>query len=206
MPAKPLQPTREERRLTLARYFIEAVSGLLEAGETYGDLSVERLIKTVGVSRSTFYTYFTDKADLLVAMGEDVTRDLAEAGAVWFELAGPVARADLRRAIDALASTYRRHRMILGAVTEAAAYDANIRAVHGALVDRAVSELTKHLRKGQRSGTVATELDAARTAEWLVWMLERGLYQLVSPAARPEKQIAAVTALIWRGVYARDDT
>jgi len=201
--SKPLQPSKEERRVVLARYFSEAVEPLLAAGEAYSDISVERLITSVDISRSTFYAYFDDKGDLLKAIGEDVTLDLAAAGAHWFELPADADRAALRAALVPLFETYRRHRRVLEAITEAASYDANIRALHLALVDRAATGLADHIRVQQAVGAMPTDLDPDASARWLVWMLERGLYQLYAPAdpAEGERQLDALTALVWRALY-----
>ncbi|MFA6576641.1 MAG: TetR/AcrR family transcriptional regulator [Nocardioides sp.] len=202
-PAKPLQPTRDERRLVLARYFIDAVSPMLAGGESYSDISVERLITTVDVSRSTFYSYFDDKADLLRAMGEDVTQDLAEAGSHWFELGLPADREALRAALRPLFDTYRRHQMILRSITDAASYDAGIRSLHAALVARAGAGLQDHLER-LAAERPEPELDVQRTAVWLVWMLERGLYQVVAPAGpdEVERLLGALVELVWRCLYA----
>lgn len=190
----------ERRRLRLARKFIAEVAPLLEAGEQYSDISVERLITAVGVSRSTFYSYFSDKAALLAAMAEDVTIDLAEAGATWFELGEPDGVEAVRVALRPLLATYREHRQILRSITDAASYDAGIRELHQALVARATAGLGEHLVALGRA-----DLDVERTAQWLVWMLERGLYQLVAEAsaAESERQLDAVAELVWRALYAR---
>jgi AcrR family transcriptional regulator len=201
--AKPLQPPKEARRATLARYFADAVEPLLLNGESFSDLSVERLITAVDVSRSTFYAYFDDKGDLLKAMGEDVTLELAEAGSHWFTLATTASREELQEALRPLFVTYRRHQMVLQAITEAASYDAGIRALHLSLVDRAATGLREHIEEQQKAGTAAPELDAPRTALWLVWMLERGLYQLVAPASEDEvvELLETMTNLVWRTLY-----
>jgi AcrR family transcriptional regulator len=201
---KPLQPPREERRALLARYFVEAVEPMLEAGEAYSDISVERLITSVEISRSTFYVYFDDKGDLLRAMAEDVTRDLAEAGAEWFGLSPTASKADLRDALRPLFDTYRRHQTLLGAITEAASYDARVREQHLALIEVAVTGLRDHIKGQQKAGTAAPELDAQRTARWLVWMLERGLHQLVAPATPAEvrRLLDSMTEFCWRALYA----
>ena len=201
--SKPLQPTREARRSQLARLFVDEVEPLLEAGESYADISVERLIKAVDISRSTFYVYFDDKGDLLRAMVEDVTRDLVEAGTSWFELPPDADKRGLAAGLKPLFDAYHRHQKLLGAITETAAYDPRIREQHQALVDRAVSELTRHIRAQQRLGTAAPELDPVRTAKWLVWMLERGLYQLVAPAkpAEVKRLLKTMTDLVWRALY-----
>jgi TetR/AcrR family transcriptional regulator, ethionamide resistance regulator len=202
--ARPLQPGHAERLARLRRHFIEVVEPLLEAGAAYADLSVERLIQAADISRSTFYVYFDDKGDLLGAMVVDITADLAEAGASWFEFAPDGTRDDLREALRPLFDTYRRHKTILGAVSEAAAYDARVREQHGLLVERAVSELSAHIAGQQRLGAAAPELHARRTAQWLVWMLERGFYQLVAAAepAAAEDLLDTMTDIAWRTLYA----
>jgi TetR/AcrR family transcriptional regulator, ethionamide resistance regulator len=202
--SKPLKPDREERRAFLAGHFVEMVEPWLEAGESYADISVERLITAVDISRSTFYVYFDDKGDLLRAMAEDVTRDLAEAGAVWFTLSITATKKDLRAALKPLFDTYRRHRTLLGAITETASYDARIREQHLTLVETAVTGLTGHIKEHQKAGAAAAELDASRTARWLTWMLERGLYQLVAPASDAEaaRLLTTMTDLVWRTLYA----
>lgn len=202
---QPLRPSRDARRATLARLFSEAVEPLLAAGESYADLSVARLIRAVDVSRSTFYTYFDDKADLLEAMGEDVTLELAEAGAAWFQLASPGSMADVEAALEPLFTTYRRHDSLLRAITDAAAYDARIRQLHQALVERAVTGLREHLEVLQRGDSVAKGLDASDTARWVVWMLERGLHQMVGPAGESDadRLRSSLAELVWRALYAR---
>lgn len=196
--SRPLQPTKDERRLALARHFIAAVAPLLDAGEKYADISVARLIEEVGVSRSTFYSYFDDKAALLVAMAEDVTMDLNEAGASWFDLSEASGPDDMRAALRPLFTTYREHRQILRAITDAAPHDGGIAALHAALVARATEGLRGHL------ASLDADIDVDRTSAWLVWMLERGLYQLVAGAddEELEKQLAVAADLIWRLVYA----
>ena len=196
---KPLQPDKEERRARLVGYFTEAVEELMAGGESYADLSVERLITAVDVSRSTFYAYFDDKSGLLRAMGEDVTQDLAQAGAHWFQLSPKASKDDLRGALKPLFETYREHQMVLRAITEAAAYDAGIRELHLALVEQAAAGLREHLAQLPW----AKRGDAPRTALWLVWMLERGLYQIVGPADEDEVEelLDAMTELVWGALY-----
>lgn len=203
-PARPLQPTRDQRRLELARYFIDEVTPLLAAGEAYSDLSVARMIDAVGISRSTFYGYFDDKSALLRAMGEDITLDLAEAGSRWFELGVPEDRVALRSALRPLFETYRCHQLLLRAITDAASYDPGMRTLHADLVARAASGLEAHVAQVE-SDRRADALDPGRASLWLVWMLERGLYQLVAPVSDREaaRHLDTVVELIWRTLYGK---
>lgn len=201
--SKPLKPDREQRRALLSRHFLGVVEPLLEAGESYAEISVERLITAVGISRSSFYAYFEDKGDLLGAMAHDVTEDLVTAGTAWFELSTAADKAHLRDSLRPLFETYRRHQALLGAISEAAAYDASAREQHLLMVDRAVDGLDQHIRDGQKAGAIAPELDARQTAQWLTWMHERGLYQLVSHASKAETRrlLDSMTDLVWRALY-----
>src|SRR6201984_1242650 len=122
-PLKPLQLSHDQRRGILSRHLVGVVEQLVRDGTSYADLSVEAIITAGGISRSTFYVYFDDKGDLLVAMAQDVIGDLLADGASWWELPVDGTREDLRKALSVPIDTYRKHRTILGAIAETAAYD-----------------------------------------------------------------------------------
>jgi TetR/AcrR family transcriptional regulator, ethionamide resistance regulator len=187
----------------LSRHFVSVVEALVENGPTYADLSVEAIITAGGISRSTFYVYFEDKGDLLVAMAQDVIGDLLADGASWWELPVDATREDLHKALRAPIDTYRKHRTILGTVAETAAYDPRVREQQRKLIDQVVAALTTYIGEAQRAGVADVHLDAARTAPWLIWMIERGLYQLVGAAddEEVERQLDALTEIVWRVVY-----
>jgi TetR/AcrR family transcriptional regulator, ethionamide resistance regulator len=187
----------------LSRHFVSVVEGLVENGVRYADLSVEAIITAGGISRSTFYVYFEDKGDLLVAMAEDVIGDLVADGSSWWELPVDATREDLHKALRVPIDTYRKHRTILGTVAETAAYDPRAREQQQNLIDQVVNALTTYISDAQHAGVTDTHLDAARTAQWLIWMIERGLYQLVGTAddAEVERQLDALTEIVWRVVY-----
>ncbi|HWJ82478.1 MAG TPA: TetR/AcrR family transcriptional regulator [Nocardioides sp.] len=200
----PFAVSRVDRRASLSRHFIPVVEELAEAGTPFVDLSVERIIKAGGISRSAFYNYFDDKADLLVAMADGVIADLIDTGRSWWALSPTSTKAELREALSAPLGNYRAHQMVLGAIVEVATYDERVRAKQEWLIGTVSSALADHIREGQRAGSVDPELDADRTARWLVWMLERGLYQMVTPAdqGEAEKLMDAITDVVWRVLYA----
>ena len=187
----------------LSRHFVGVVEELVEQGSAYADLSVEAIITAGGISRSTFYVYFDDKGDLLVAMAQEVIGDLVATGSSWWDLPVDATRADLHKALQVPIDTYRQHRTILGTVAETAAYDLRVREQQRSLIDQVVAALTTYIGDAQRAGVTAPNLDAARTAQWLIWMIERGLYQLVGSADEQEveRQLDALTEIIWRVIY-----
>ena len=187
----------------LSRHFVSVVENLVENGVRYADLSVEAIITAGGISRSTFYVYFDDKGDLLVAMAQDVIGDLLADGASWWDLPVDGTREDLRKALRVPIDTYRKHRTILGTIAETAAYDPRAQEQQQNLIDQVVSALTTYIGDAQRAGVADAHLDAARTAQWLIWMIERGLYQLVGTAddEEVERQLDSLVEIVWRVVY-----
>jgi len=137
-------------------------------------------------------------------MAEHITTELAQAGSAWFQLPSDATKDDLHASLRLLFDTYRLHRHVLGAVSEAAAYDGRVRERHRLLVQAAVQGLAEQIGSAQRAGTAAPELDALRTAKWLTWMHERGLYELVADADgdEVERLLATMTDIAWRTLYA----
>jgi len=194
---------RAQRRESVQAELLGAVESLLEGGESYTELSVERLVAEAGLSRSTFYVYFEDKGDLLRALAEDVIVEIGEAGRRWWDLPPDADKDDIREALTEVFRTYRSHRAVFGAVVDTAAYDQGVRHQFGALVLGLISELADHIRTGQQEGYVKQGLDPDRTAAWLTWMAERGLNQLVASASpeESEKLVATLTDIVWNTLY-----
>src|SRR6201987_4476517 len=136
----------------LSRHFVSVVENLVENGVRYADLSVEAIITGGGISRSTFYVYFEDKGDLLVAMAQDVIGDLVSDGASWWELPVDATREDLHKALRVPIDTYRKHRTIRGPAAETAAYAPRVREQQQTLVAQVVDALTTYIGDAQRAG------------------------------------------------------
>jgi AcrR family transcriptional regulator len=200
---RPFAVNREDRRRQLSRHLLPVVEKL-GAAEPYGDLSVERIIKAGGISRSAFYNYFDDKADLLAAMAEDAIASLVASGDAWWALPHDGTKADLRAAMRVPLDNYRSAHVIFGALVEVATYDERVRAQQVLLLDQVVDGMASHLAEAQRGGSADPGLDPLRTAKWICWMLERGLYQLVHPADDDEAELLldAATDIVWNTLYA----
>src|SRR5215213_1715600 len=82
------QSSRAERRDEIRRRLLAVVENLLDKGENFTEVSVERLVSEAGISRSTFYVYFEDKGDLLLGWFNDITAELANAAGAWWS-SGP---------------------------------------------------------------------------------------------------------------------
>jgi AcrR family transcriptional regulator len=198
------QSSRSERRDEARRRLLGVVEKLLEEGESFTEISVERLVSEAGMSRSTFYVYFEDKGDLLRAWFAEITAELSDAASGWLTLGADATQADLRVALERVVKTYKPHTTLMAATYDAAAYDASVRELVEAMMDGNVAGLRKHIKAGQAGGSIDPSLPAAQTAAWLTWMAERGLHQLVRTAspAELEKLIDAYTGIVWNTLYA----
>jgi AcrR family transcriptional regulator len=195
--------SRAERRAAIVQRLLAVVEGFMEAGESYTELSVERLVGEAGLSRSTFYVYFEDKGDLLRALTEDLFRDILAAAQVWWDMPADASKDEVRDSLRSLMDTYVTHRLLMGAVVETSAYDDGVREVFEAMMDVSARGVADHLRDGQKQGFVHPELDVDRVAEWTTWMTERGFYELVRPAGAKQRErlLTALTDIVWNSFY-----
>jgi len=197
------QSTRAQRREEIRDRLRTSAEQLMTGEESYTELSVERIVREAGISRATFYVYFEDKSDLLRALAEDFIERLLKAASAWWDLPADATKADLRSAMGAIFDAYLPHKVVMAAVVEVASYDAGLRTLFGSLLDRTISEVAKHITLGQQEGFIVSDVDPERTAAWLTWMAERGLYQLVASANGPalERLLDALTDITWNTLY-----
>jgi AcrR family transcriptional regulator len=196
--------TRAQRRDEIRLKMLSAVEEMLTEGETFTELSVERLVARAGVARSTFYVYFEDKGELLRAWLDDISGELDAIAKRWWSLDADAQREDLHEALGAIVATYRPHTALMAAAFDAAAYDLAVRESVMELIGHNSAGLRKHIRTGQRDGFIDPNLPANEVALWLTWMAERGLHQLVRGAddATFAKVLEGYTAIIWNTLYA----
>jgi AcrR family transcriptional regulator len=193
-----------ERQEAIRERLLAAVETVTESGQSLRDVSVGRLAKEAGISRATFYIYFADKGDLLTAWFAQVVEALMEAARGWWQLGADATRDDLRAAFAEVVAVYRPNFARIAAVYDEAAYDPALREQVAGLVSGGIAGLEDHIERGQREGSIDPQLLAHETAAWLGWMVERGLRNIVGPAADAEVDalIDAHIELVWHTLYA----
>ena len=198
------QNSRPDRRDRVRDRLLAVVEKLLANGESFTEISIERMVQAAGMSRSTFYVYFQDKGDLLRAWFADIESEIAEAGAGWWEIDAQSTREDLRAALERVVMTYRPYAPLMAATFDAAAYDPGVREHTEAMMQANSAGLRKHIRQGQRAGFIDAALPAGETAEWLTWMAERAFHVLLQGLSPRELRphIDAYTAIVWNTLYA----
>ncbi len=175
----------------------------LRDGETFADVKVGEIVAEAGLSRTTFYVYFEDKADLLRSWYRDVSATITTAAQVWWALDATADRPDLRAALAGIVAAYRPHPELMAATHEAIGDDPGIREAVDEAMANYIAGLAAHIERGQAAGFVDPSLPPHETAYWLQWMAERGLHRMVrGESARIEELLDAYTRILWNVLYA----
>ena len=192
-----------QREASVAR-IVTSAEELLSEAERFSDISVEQVISRAGVSRSTFYSYFDDMGHVLRTVGKGVVGEVVGSAREWMSLDGGVTQDQLEKLFSDLVATYRRRAKLLAALADASAYDPGVRHEFHELLTIGHSELAKHIHRAQSAGAADPSLDPESTAAWLVWMIERGLYQQIRPAKgrQVKRHVSALASIVWRTLYA----
>ena len=193
----------KQRRREIRDQLLAAIDTLAAEGETYSAVSVEKLAKAAGISRATFYIYFEGKADLLQAGFAETVDELGRAAEQWWGLGPGATPDDLGAALGTFIDTYTRHVGLMTAVNDEATQDDDLRDTVSAAIQRGIDGLRAHIERGQKEGFVDPNLLAAETAAWLVWLIERGLNQVLPTADAGQAVVLRkdLTSMIWHVLY-----
>jgi TetR/AcrR family transcriptional regulator, ethionamide resistance regulator len=171
--AKSRRPGADERRSEFEVRVLQALEELMCDGTPYTELAVARIASASHVARSTFYRYFPDKSQLLIRMADLATVDLFGAAENFWRAEHSDPRGSAVLAMRQMIACFRRHRLLLLALTEVAAYDPDVGRYWRARVQRFMAVVCERLDAEQRAGSIDTPLDVTATALLLTSMVER---------------------------------
>ncbi len=167
-------------------------------------ISVDDLARGAGISRPTFYFYFASKDAVLLSLLDRVVAeaDAATLDASLLPAAGP--REGWRRTIATYFETFRAHRALTLAWTEARSTNAEVRELWARVFDGwaercAAAIEAERLRGAAPSGPAARDLAILLTS-----MNERAMYATFSGDGPAVAESAVVDALleVWlRSIY-----
>lgn len=159
----------EQRSAATETKLLSSVEKLLNAGESFTDISVQRIIEEAGVSRATFYAYFPGKPDILKRLAEKI-RDASLALATqWDPGAGEDGAARYTKFFEDVLALHRAHHPVLSAVREVASYDAAVRDFYTADLEGFDEAVLATLLEQQRAGATPSDLDAVAASRVIVW-------------------------------------
>jgi AcrR family transcriptional regulator len=194
--------TRQQRRDEIQQQLLEGTERLMSGGTAFTELSVDRLAVEAGISRATFYVYFEDKSQLLMKLAQLTFAEMSDASSLWWDVAERRKPGDLRAALTAISTTYRRHQPVIAAVTEMATYDAEIASMYRTQMDEVIANGQAVIERGIAAGQIAP-LQSRETAAALTWMVDSFFHQEVrsAPPADDARMVDCLTEVIWRALY-----
>jgi AcrR family transcriptional regulator len=191
---RPESPT--EKRQAIEAAVLQAMADLLGEGATYATLSVERIAKQAGISRTAFYFYFADKRELLMRLVAKLSDELYREADAWWSGAGDGPE-QVTAALHNIATLYRAHGPLVCAIVELSTYDEVVGPFWHALVGRFVDASAGRIASEVAAGRAALTAPEA-TAFALVWMTERTLHQmLVQDGGVGDDELVQALAGIW---------
>jgi AcrR family transcriptional regulator len=162
-------------------------------------MTVDEVMRRTGLSRPSFYVYFSDRHQLVLRVVEHLGTELFTMSDRW--LSGSGEGPDLaRQALDGVVAVYVEHGPVMRALADAAADDPRVEEAYTALVQSFVDSTARHIEQGIAAGRIRP-LAAYETAKALVWMMER--YLILSLGREPvtaSQAVADTLATIWNRV------
>jgi AcrR family transcriptional regulator len=192
MPLLERRRRHDPRRAQTETAFLDAASELLAEGLPFAELSVSLIADRAGRTRTAFYAHFDDRRELLMRLVEPLRAEARAAVAPFTEGHGDE---QIRDAVASLLAAMRRHKHVLHAVVEAAAYDTEIDKFWNEFIAGFAAANQARL---ERAGIPPAQ--AEPTAVVLTWMTERACTQQVRqdpPTINDDALIDAV-ADTWR--------
>jgi AcrR family transcriptional regulator len=156
------------------RRLLDATAALLET-RGVRDLRVVDIAREVGTSPATFYQYFRDVEEAVLALAEEVGEDLAPVGELldrpW---EGNEGLASARELVEAFLGYWDSHHAVLRTRNLAAQEgDQRFRTVRIASLTPLREGLAAKVEEAQRAGRVAAEITPMAAAAALASMMER---------------------------------
>ncbi|GAB3947808.1 TetR/AcrR family transcriptional regulator [Micromonospora vulcania] len=201
------RPRNPDERAAVEARVLAATERLLKEGVRFTDLGVQRIAAEAGVARSTFYTHFRDKSELLMRLAGTMRESSFDRTGAW-DAGGPGDQLEALTEVFAdVIRIYRTYAPVLAAISEVAAYDEVVREYWAAGLEQFVARTAEVLRAEQEAGRTPASLDPATASRLIVYGGDRFLADHVSATpADPDTDAAAARELAstwWYGAYRR---
>jgi AcrR family transcriptional regulator len=191
-PARPAT-----RRTDTEQRVLDATQRLLNSGESFTEIGVQRIVSEAGVARSSFYAHFADKTELLRALARRLSVTAHDAHEGWMPDA-PDALPAMLDGFVVIVAHYRQHARILAAVLEVAAYDRQIAALWDAEISVFRTRVRDWLEGERAAGRTSADVDADATARVVVDGGMRTIAdQVIHRDAADDDLVARQMASVW---------
>jgi AcrR family transcriptional regulator len=194
------RPSGDDRELAI----LDTAIRLLDERQEH-EISVDDLAKGAGISRPTFYFYFSSKDAVLVALFERAIREADIAFAEHNQSPPAIDRYEMCRAgISVFFDTFARHRGVTRAAHEVRTSHPEVRELLAKFMDKWIDSTTEIIEAGRAAGLAPTTLPARDLATALYLMNERALFGSFTdeqPAIAQERLLDTLTHIWVTSIY-----
>lgn len=197
---------------TDTRHAIVAATERLLDTTSLSDLNVATILTESGISRATFYAYFTSKYGPVVALLEQTMDAIYDSVGAFTARAeanngdggGPAA---LDKGLEGAARLFRDHRMVLRAVVEHWHEVPELRTLWLGVMDRFTEAFAAQIDRERAAGHAPPGLPSRELAASLIWSSERCLYiaglRVTEDMPHEDRTLLALQTF-WRGAVYGD--
>jgi TetR/AcrR family transcriptional regulator, ethionamide resistance regulator len=159
-----MAPTRRaaaprQRRTTSEQQILDATMALLRSGQRLPDIAVNDILDAAGVSRSTFYQYFSSKTELAFRVAEPAMDAARTASDGWWKGSAWGNSSDLGDVVRTLMAQGREHRLEWLALFDIADRDPDAAVQIENLVQNYVAQMSERLTSEQAAGRVSRAIE-----------------------------------------------
>jgi len=186
---------------------LQTAERLLEE-RSFGEISVDDLARGAGISRPTFYFYFSSKDDVILTLIDRMVKEaaLARDEALRRLAADPVA--GWRETIEIFYATFGAHRAVIRAAADLGATNVEARALWSQIMDGWASHITERIEAERDRGAAVRGLPARDLATVLLQMNERVLRAIFveeTPAVAEDHAIDILDHVWLSAIYGAPD-
>jgi AcrR family transcriptional regulator len=188
-------PTKGDRR---EQALLDALEELL-GEQPISRISVDRIARAAGLTRTAFYFYFTGKEGALRRLVERAVATIWEVPDSWLLGEGDP-HEGLERGLAATAEAWSKHGAVFAAVAETAAHDDDLWGFWCEQLDGFIDAVTARVQADRDRGLTREGIDPRSLAEALCWMNERYLYVYLARGddGRSSAEVQRVLIDLWR--------
>jgi TetR/AcrR family transcriptional regulator, ethionamide resistance regulator len=200
------EPRRRRRRSpeVAEREIVDAAEALLRE-RPFRELTVDEVMRHTGLSRPSFYVYFSDRHQLVLKVVEHLGGELSTMSDRWVRGIGePLTLA--HEALEGIVAVFAQHGPVMRALADAATDDTSVEAAYAAVIQGFIDVVSGHIASEIEAGRILP-LNPVQTATALVWMTERYLMlSLGREPLTPEDVVFDTLWTIWtRTLYGTGD-
>lgn len=170
------------------------------------DISVDDLARGAGISRPTFYFYFSSKEAVVLALLDRVAEEARLARGRALEAAGDVPEI-WRFGVGTILNTFISHRPVMLAVAQLAPGSEEVRQLWARILGGFVDDTALAVESELARGRGLAGIEPQPLAMALVWMTERTFLASVAglgPHLPPDQALEVVLRIWSRAIYGDD--